>query len=60
MRSHWVDVNLEMYDYMEARVSALAEENRKLRSELSFLKQLDQDIKESTQDEHPMPSMLVC
>lgn len=61
MRSHWIDVNLDMYDYIEARVEALAEENRKLRAELDFLKKLENDIKESPQDDkYPLPSMLVC
>jgi hypothetical protein len=61
MRSHWVDVNLEMYDYMEARVEALTEENQRLRRELNFLKELDKDIKKASQDdEYPVPSVLVC
>jgi prefoldin subunit 5 len=61
MRSHWVDVSLDMYDYLEARVEALSAENRRLKTELNFLKQLDEDLKEANQeDEYPLPSMLVC
>jgi cell division protein FtsB len=61
MKSHWVDVNLEMYEYMEARVEALSEENKKLRWELNFLKELDKDLKKASQDdEYPLPSVLVC
>jgi hypothetical protein len=61
MKSHWVDVNVDMYEYMEARVEALYAENKRLKQELNFLKGLEEDLKESSQDdEYPVPSMLVC
>jgi hypothetical protein len=61
MRSSWTDVSLDMYDYLEARVEALYEENKRLKVELNFLKGIQEEPVETDQrNEYPVPSVLVC
>ncbi len=61
IRAKWTDIPLAWVDYMEARVEALVEENRRLRRTIEFLKGLDHDLADGViiRNEYPMPSVLV-
>lgn len=52
MRSKWTDINIDWVDYLEARVEALEEDNKRLRCLIKILTE-----KEEKDD---VPSMLVC
>lgn len=58
MRTHWVDVNLEWVDYLEARVEALVAENLRLNEEIKKLKHPEE--KKEYEPRYTLPSMLVC
>lgn len=61
MRSRWVDINVDMYDYLEARVEALVNENRRLNLELEAAKKAQEEKQKDRQDdEYQMSSVLVC
>jgi hypothetical protein len=52
MRSSWTDININWVDYLEARVEALEEDNKRLRCLIKILTEKEE------RDE--MPSVLVC
>ena len=68
MRSVWTEVSLDHYDYLNARVEAMAEYIKRLQAiikiqnrELEILKGFDQDAKHDTDTDfgskYPMPSV---
>ena len=66
MRSKWVDVNLDEYDYLIARVEALVGyverlsfENLELKKQLKLIEDFDRKEVPQRVQAYPVPSVLV-
>lgn len=59
IRTKWTDISPDWADYQEARVQALAEENKSLRRQVQFLSEIRKFEQQAFADDVEMPSVLV-